>query len=213
MTPTTIQIEFTPEALATIERLGELGVRPAVQRGLLKGAHLVAGDAKIAARDSFQTRTGGLNRGITAWAESEAMTVAIGVHGNDPAIRYAWLLTDEEKTILPKGHPYLAIPLSPLRTRGEMSGAAKATTPRDFEGFFKVSKAGNLIFFGTGGEALAGATIKSWRKKLQDNGIIPLFVLKPSVTVKGRDVLRRTVEANVGKAAEAVNEEVAKLVS
>lgn len=140
----------------------------------------VSGDV---ARDAAQhNRTGTLARSIHAYSDNwRALSGYIGIGNKTGAEKYGFQLTDETKTIVPEGHPYLAIPIGDNLTG---AGVARASSPRQIlDGFFFTSKKGNLLF---GVRGAAG-------------GVEPLFALKESVTVTGFGSLTRIVPASKGK--------------
>ena len=198
-----IQVELDPESKRLIERLGRSGkaVRKAVHDGFAVGGQILAGEVIKATQGKLRTRSGSLRRSIQSWWVDEGnLTLAIGVPSNSPAAHYAYLLTSEKMTIRPRRARILAIPLPVLHTRGSGFGVARTPTPRDFPGFWRRSKAGNLIFFGT---PQRGDVRQESAGALQ-----PLFVGKEQVEVKGRDILEPTIIRNV----RVIQEEVARRI-
>ncbi len=84
----------------------------------------------------------------------------------------------QSHTVRPKGHPYLAIPLPAAQgPHGQAKGWARDKHLWG-ETFFARSKAGNLIIFGKL-KYLKGENVGKTH-----GGIVPLFLLKRSTTVK-----------------------------
>jgi len=136
----------------------------------------------------------GLFPSIGAWPASELLAY-VGVPAESPAIRHAWLLTEEDKHIVPHGHPFLAIPIGDNVTGGGIGGGLFAS-PRDIPR--------DQI-------AWRGRTVGTVTAK---RGIYhPLFALVEEVWIFGRGALEAAAEAAPGPAAETVQRHVDALLS
>ena len=170
-----IQIEMGPTFEAAVRELGSAGqaVADACAAGLKKGVKLAAGKVvkDYISGQSLKRRSGNLARAIDGWLVSDLEGV-VGVRPNSAVAKYAWLLGDEQKTIVPKKAKFLAIPIGEGVTG---AGVARYKSPRDVpDGFFIKSKAGRLLFGYKRGK----------RGKFR-----PLFVLVKSVFVQGSGAL------------------------
>ena len=201
-----VEIKLTERAKRTIAGHEKLGgrianaLKEALQRSLTDTHRFIAEEELTG--QVLETRTGQLKKAIkTTDAEWKGDIVEgkIGI-AEGPAERYAGIL-EEGGTIYPKRGKYLAIPLPAARTRrGVIKGKYNVSNLRELNMFLFKSKAGNLIL--------------AMKKKLKTKtNIIPLFVLKRSVTIqphkymeRGAERLRRTLTAEIEKEVNRVVE-------
>jgi hypothetical protein len=105
--------------------------------------------------------------------ESDKLKGYVGTGDNNNVSRYKWLLGIKTKTIKPKSGKYLAIPIADNLTR---AGVARYKSPLQIpDGSFFRSKTGGLFF----GRETDKGKLKTF------------FVLKHSVTIEGKDILRK----------------------
>ena len=114
----------------------------------------------------------------------------VGIQENAAVSKYAWLLTDEQKTITPKKSKFLAIPIGEGLTG---SGVARYDSPRDVP---------NGFFVRTGGQLLFG--YKNGKK----GKFRALFVLVKSVLVQGSGALYDGVNECVDKITENIQTKI-----
>jgi len=141
-----IRIEMGPGFSRTVAELGSMGkvIGRACSQGLGKGVKLAAGKVvrDYLSGQSLKRRTGSLARAIDGWLEGDFEGV-VGVKSNSTVGKYAWLLSDEEKTIRPKRAKFLAIPIGEGLTP---AGVARFSSPRDVPDGFFVKTGGSLLF-------------------------------------------------------------------
>ncbi len=169
-------------------------IGPAVSRGLLIAVKDIA--APKVTRDylsgqSLRSRTGSLRRSVDGWMEGD-YSAAVGVQSPSMVDRYAWLLTDEEKTITPQKGRFLAIPIGENLTG---AGVARFSSPRQVPGGFFVNTGGRLLFGVRQG--------KTSRAKFR-----PYFLLVTSVFVQGSGALADGVLDSVDDMAQAIQDQV-----
>lgn len=100
---------------------------------------------------------------------------------------------EEGATITPKKAKFLTIPLPAALNA---NGTPKKASARDWDNTFVArSKAGNLIIF-----------------RKEGTGIVPLYVLKTSVTIPPRLGLRKTINAAIPYFVERAMDEMVKAV-
>lgn len=181
----------TQQAAAKLGVLGGAALSGALATSLAAGAQ----DAGAALQEAVLEAgllgpTGSLAGTAGAWPDaSDELGWYIGVPDDSPARRYAWLITGEVKTIVPKGHRYLAIPIGENLTG---AGDARFSSPRDVVG---------LVFRGRTAGIVTG------------DDYTPLFALVESVTIAGRNVLEPTVEQERTRITESVQQAVDELVA
>jgi hypothetical protein len=169
-----IQLEMGPNFPRVVKELGSMGraVLQACSEGLKKGVKLAAG--KVASNylsgQALKRRTGRLAAAVDGWMEDDFEGV-VGVRENSMVSKYAWLLGDEQKTIVPKRAKFLAIPIGEGLTP---AGVARFSSPRQVPGGFFVKNKGRLLF----------GYKRGTRGKFR-----PLFVLVKSVFVQGSGAL------------------------
>ncbi|HIJ66811.1 MAG TPA: hypothetical protein HPP51_00810 [Planctomycetes bacterium] len=170
-----IQIEMGKDFENTLAELSSMGkdLSDAASKGLEKG---VEHAATIVKRDylsgqSLERRTSQLARSVDGWL-ADKFDGIVGVRRASAVAKYAWLLGDEVKKIVPRNAKFLAIPIGENRTP---AGATRFSSPRLVpDGFFVKTKSGRLLF----------GYKKGTRGKFR-----PLFTLVKSVTVFGSGAL------------------------
>lgn len=193
-----VQIEMGPNFKRTVTELGSMGsaVVRACSEGLHKGVELAA--SKVS-RDyltgqSLKARTGNLRKAVQGWMEGDLDGV-VGVREGSAVAKYAWLLGDEEKTIVPKNGKFLAIPIGENLTG---AGVPRYTSPRQVEdGFFVKTKTGRLLF---------------GYKKGKRGKFRPLFTLIKSVLVQGTGALYDGVMDSEDDMVAAMQTEIDKAI-
>jgi hypothetical protein len=169
-----IQLEMGPNFPKVVKELGSMGraVLQACSEGLKKGVKLAAG--KVASDylsgQALKRRTGRLAAALDGWMEDDFEGV-VGVQDNTAVSKYAWLLGDEQKTIVPKRAKFLAIPIGEGLTP---AGVPRFSSPRQIPGGFFVKTKGRLLF----------GYKRGTRGKFR-----PLFTLVKSVFVQGSGAL------------------------
>ncbi|HOQ06045.1 MAG TPA: hypothetical protein PKY88_12625 [Anaerohalosphaeraceae bacterium] len=142
----------------------------------------------------LRRRTGNLARALAGWMLSD-LEAAVGVRPFSGVDAYAWLLTDEVKTIRPRTARLLAVPIGENLTA---AGVPRFRSPREVpNGFFFRSAAGNLLF----GYRLG----KTERARIR-----PLFALVPEVTVFGSGALYDGVLDRVDAITDTVYRSIAE---
>lgn len=170
-----IQLEMGPGFRETLKELGSMGINllQACSEGLAKGTKIAAGNvvSNYLTGQSLKRRTGNLARAVQGWLDGPLDGV-VGVRDDAAVAKYKWLLSDEEKTIVPKRSKFLAIPIGENLTG---AGVAKFSSPRQVQdGFFIKSKTGQLLF---------------GYKKGKKGKFRALFVMVKSVFVQGSGAL------------------------
>jgi len=170
-----ISFEMGSDYAATVKELGSMGtaVIKACSEGLAEGVKYAAGRvvSDYLSGQSLKRRTGQLARSVDGWMAGQLDGV-VGVRSHSAVAKYAWLLTDEQKTIVPKRAKFLTIPIGENLTG---AGVARYSSPRQVpDGFFVKTKSGKLLF----------GYKKGTRGKFR-----PLFVLVKSVFVQGSGAL------------------------
>lgn len=146
----------------------------ALVAGLLAAGEQAAHEVRVDAADRLTSRTGNLLNSIGAWPDGQARdaTVRVGVPDDAPVAPYAWLITEADHHIVPRGHPYLAIPIGINRTPAGVGGNLFAS-PRDIPA---------PVWRGRTVGLLVGERYE------------PLFALTPEVFIFGRGALESGVE-------------------
>ena len=144
---------------------------------------------------SLSKRSGALDTAILDSVKDEGSTFA-SIRGQigAPGVPYA-RIQELGGTIKPKNAKYLCIP---LQAALDGSGLPLKSSPRDWPNTFVTkSKAGNLIIF-----------------QKRGTSIVPLYVLKDSVTIPARLGMRKSLDAGlpyfVGRALDAMVKELHK---
>lgn len=167
-----------------------------MSEGLKDGAADVAGHIQenYLSGQALRSRSGMLHKRVTSWMVN-AVTAAIGIPDTRVVGAYAWLLTDEEKTIRPKRGKYLAIPIEEGLKK---SGMPKYDSPRD---------APDGFFFRSGGQLFMG------RRNGKKGRLRLLFVFKRQVTIKGRNVLVNATNDKVDAIGEKIQKAIDAVIS
>lgn len=192
-----IQLEMGPGFQQAAAELGSMGrhLLEATTEGLKKGVKLAAG--KVASDylsgQSLKARTGALRRAVDGWMAGDFEGV-VGVPDSSTVSKYAWLLGDEEKTIVPKNAKFLTIPIGENLTG---AGVARFSSPRQVPDGFFVKTKGKLLFGYKRGK----------RGKFR-----PLFVLVKSVFVQGSGALYDGVMDSLDDMSGVIEDEIAKKV-
>jgi len=170
----------------TISAIGEgMGVATkdvadAVAREIISGA------------SGLHSRSGALAESITNYPDTFTnLTWYIGVGDNQGVMPYAWLLTDDQKTITPTRGTYLAIP------SGDNKDGVYFQSPRDVPGGFFVHPAGGGVYFGDDQGGTFRLLFTMVREVLvQGFGLLPDIARDKSMYVRHNDMIkliRRTV--------------------
>ncbi len=188
-----MQLEMGPGFARVVSKLGSMGdaVVAACSAGLKKGVKIAAG--KVASDylsgQALKRRSGNLARAVDGWMAGDLDGV-VGVKPNSAVSKYAWLLTDEQKTITPKNAKFLTIPIGENLTS---AGVARYSSPRQVpDGFFIKSK-GKLLF---------------GYKKGKRGKFRPLFVLVKSVFIQGSGALYDGVFDSLDDIAGEIENEI-----
>lgn len=186
-----VMLEIPQATQRTVEAMSVMGDNfgRALDHGLHRAVlHAAAHTARQhLTGQSLRRRTGNLARALTGWrvAKYQAM---VGVKDASAVDAYAWLLGDETKTIVPKKGKYLAIPIGQNLTK---AGVAKYDSPVFVPGgFFLRTRSGKLLFGvmdGAGNQSRIGSKTRKTAR------FVPLFVMKESVTIKGKGALAKGV--------------------
>lgn len=191
-----VHIEMGPGFLATCGELSSMGrqVALACNEGLKEGGKLAAGRvvSDYLSGQALKTRTGALRRAVDTWSVG-FLEVAVGVRPRSAVDKYAWLLSDEEKTIVPKKSKFLAIPIGEGLTA---SGVARYSSPREVKDGFFVSTKGRLLF-----------GIRRGKK----GKFRPLFTLVKSVFVQGSGALYDGVEDSLDDITALIERQIEKV--
>jgi hypothetical protein len=198
-----IQIELTPESIKTIADLGGMSsaVLDGVSKGLLKGASIAAGNvaSNYLSGQALKSRSGMLAKAVDGILV-KPLEASVGVHKRSDAFvhKYAWLLTDEEKTITPKKGNALTIPIGEALTG---SGVPKYESVANAE-----RELGVKLF------RLPGRNILGY-KRGKKGKFRALFVLVKSVFIQGSGALYDGVLESVDKGDinDAIDNEIDKI--
>jgi len=169
-----VTIGISRKSKQAITELSAMGrqIGNAINTGLHEGAEFTAAhiEENYLTGQALRARTGLLRASIMGGL-IRAFEAVVGVAPGSGVMDYAWLLTDEEKTIVPKRAKYLAIPIGENRT----GAVAKYGSPREVPGGFFVRTRTGALLFGV--------------KRGKRGKFRPLFVLKKSVFVQGSGAL------------------------
>jgi hypothetical protein len=177
-------------------------VRPAV-RVFIKRLPLDCSQPQNSARRKSRFRrspTGTLSNEIQSFPDpaGDPLTRLIGVPPQSPAAKYAYLLGDEVKIILPVKGQYLTIPTD-ANLQG--SGTPRYKTPRDIElqamgGHFR--RLAGKLFFG-----------------IEEAGqrFVAFFALVKKSVVRGRNILRPAIDGAAPQMTAILQERVDELLS
>lgn len=190
-----VQTGDAAQLLAAV--LGEAGAQTALAQALGSGLMQAANEMSEAVREAaiaagLTSRTGTLLNSITYWPAADPLTCYVGVPNESPAAHYAYLLTDEDVQIVPKGHKYLAIPMG---DNLQGSGTPRYDSPRQLADLGQVEWRGRTVGLLIGGE------------------YHPYFALVESVWIFGRGVLESSIEAQTDEAAKTIRSHVEQLIA
>ena len=192
-----IQLELGPEFQKTVAELGGLGdaVSRACGTGLQKAAKFAAGHVvkNYLSGQALKTRTGMLKKAVDGWPVSDTEAI-VGVRPHQGVNKYAWLLGDESRTIVPRNAKFLTIPIGENLTG---AGVARFSSPRQVPGGFFVKSHGRLLFgykVGKKGKFRA------------------LFTLVKSVFVQGTGALADGVLESTDDMTGIIQDEVGKAI-
>jgi phage gpG-like protein len=175
-----IEFKFDQKQLAEMQR--KFKQFPTLPLKLLVG--LTNRAETIMAADTLsgqvlKVRSGRLRGSIQGVVDKSALIGAVGSGARIGAerVKYATIHVFGG-VIKPKKGKYLAIPLRAAKTKSGATLRGNAIGPRDFQNtFVRRSKMGSLLIFQSKGKS-----------------IVPLFVLKRSVTIPRRDYIKATSE-------------------
>ena len=178
-----IKVTVTDDATVVLEGIPE-ALTPELSKAVLKAANIAGGEIVLAVRDTTAgsgTTTGALARSVLPAHFVEAPKGSVAAAADSDLI-YA-KIQDQGGTIHAKSVKNLAIPLTK---------EARGLWPRD-------RPAGELVFRKSkkGAALLVSATTGE-----------PQYVLKPSVTLKGKGYIAKAREASEELVIETLNEAV-----
>lgn len=165
----------------------------------------------------------GILRSSIAHQVSEAGILEVGIltaPGGNPLVYGR--IQDLGGTV--KGNPWLTIPLDAMKTKAGVGAIRAREAGVRFPGgtFFQMSRKGNLILFGKLGRTAKGRQrTKGFNRAAGDgvgppsrerSSIVPLFVLKSQVTIKGNRYLTGAVADNLEFAASFIGQRVAAVM-
>jgi len=192
-----IQLELGPDFRRTVNELSAMGksIHRAVSDGLAKGVKIASGSVatNYLSGQALKRRTGQLAKSVDGWLDSDFDGV-VGVRDDAAVAKYKWLLTDEQRTIVPKNSKFLAIPIGENLTG---AGVAKYSSPRQVEDGFFVRTGGKLLFGRRNGK----------RGKFR-----ALFVLVKSVFVQGSGALYDGVMDSLDDITNQMQQEIDKAI-
>ena len=155
--------------------------------GLQDELFMVANEVRediLSGQHGIQTRTGNLQRAVTSYPDDINRLIGyVRIGDNQSVNKYAWLLSDETKTIRPKKR-LLAIPAGANKTADAGVGGNLFASPLDQPEGFWIKPDDSAV-------PLFGDTVTGQFRLL--------FVGLPQVTIEGRGILRRVVRASAGK--------------
>ena len=190
-----IQFEMGPNFPRVVKELGSMGrsVIQACSEGLKKGAEHAASHVvkDYLSGQALKKRTKALANAVQSWM-IDPLEAVVGVRSSSMVSKYAWLLGDEQKTIVPKRAKFLAIPIGEGVTP---AGVPRFTSPRQVPDGFFVKTKGRLLFGYKRGK----------RGKFR-----PLFVLVKSVFVQGSGALYDGVTDSLDDIAGEMETEIEK---
>lgn len=183
---------MTPRAFVRTLRDAAADLPAALRQALTPAAREAERASKLAATTAPRVRSGALRASIRARILASADGIGVAL-----ASPLAYAQAQEEGgTIRGRNGGMLAVPLPNARNPNGTTRAEYAVPLRSVPGLFLIrSKAGNLILARKG-----------------PDGLVPLFVLKPAVRLRGRRYLRRGAEAAAALAPEAATAAVARLM-
>lgn len=180
----------TAAAEAQLGDVAERGLLAALLAGLGRAANIAAGEVQMRYKEAgLKSPTGTLAQSIGCWPGIERLTWWVGVPDDSPAARYAYLITEDDAHIVPRGHKYLAIPIGENLTP---AGVALVKSPRQVSG---------LVFRGQTAGVLVGEEYHPW------------FALTKEVWIFGRGILEDGTRASELAMRAAVQAEVDKVMN
>ena len=195
-----IQLEMGPEFQKTLAELGGLGdaVLRACGIGLGKFVKFAAGNVvgKYLTGQALKTRSGMLRKAVDGWLVNDTEGI-VGVHPNSAVDKYAWLLGDESKTIVPIKGSALTIPIGEALTP---AGVAK------YQSVMQAEQSLGVDIFKLRGTNVLGYKVGKKGK------FRALFVLVKSVFVQGTGALADGVLESTDKGVGMIQDEVDKEV-
>jgi hypothetical protein len=195
-----ISIELGPEFDQTVEKLGSMGkaVLLAASKGLGQGVKYAASNVSrnFLSGQSLVARTGNLRRAVQGWLV-EPLEGAVGVQANAAVSKYAWLLTDEEKTIVPVRAKALTIPIGEALTG---AGVPRFESVKDAE-----RQLGTKLF------RLPGTNVLGY-KRGKKGKFRALFALAAKVIVQGSGGLYDGVLDSVDEITGTMKEKISEAI-
>ena len=196
-----IQLELGPEFQKTLAELSGLGdaVSRAVSTGLGKivnraATHVIT---NYISGQALKARSHFLQKAVQGWMVSDTEGI-VGVQPNSAVDKYAWLLGDESKTIVPVKASALTIPIGEALTP---AGVAK------YQSVMQAEQAiGEDIF------RLRGTNILGY-KRGKKGKFRALFVLAKSVLVQGSGALADGTLESIDTPPNLIQDEVDKVVA
>lgn len=164
----------------SLTTLGKRGQR-LVKEGYLSGERLMVRSGRLRASVVTAQETAGT---------TERLYLRAG--GGSADVRYA-ALQEYGGVVTPKNGKYLAIPLSPAKTR---AGVARYASPRDVAGLFFFTAKSGKHYLGMRSGKGKRAKVKAW------------FALVPSVTIRPKRYMRDAMDQMVAAADTVIGEAV-----
>lgn len=201
-----VTLEIPQSTQKTVEAMSVMGDNfgRALDHGLHRAVlHAAAHTARQhLTGQTLRRRTGNLARALTGWSVAKYQAM-VGVKDQSAVDAYAWLLGDDTKIIRPRKGKYLAIPIGANMTA---AGAAKYDSPVFVPGgFFLRSKSGKLLFGvrdGVGNQSRIGSKTRKTAR------FVPLFVMRESVTIKGKGALAKGVLESVPAMTDIIQQAI-----
>ena len=183
----------TQRVEAALGALADEALQGALAAGLAEAAEYLAGAIVAqAVADGITPRSpAGLLTQVGQWPGSaaEGLTYYVGVPDASPVARYAYLLTEADKHIVPLGHKYLAIPVGPNLTGG---GLPRLHSPREL--------GPDIVWRGRTAGLMVGDRYEAW------------FALTPEVWIFGRGSMERAAEDGLAEMIDTVQRRVDELL-
>jgi len=168
-----------------------------IHKGMLKASSTVLGQlvANVSG-DILHRRTGNLARSMGYRIDRDGDGIPQSTIGSGATLKTARMvyanIHEVGGVITPKRAKWLTIPLAAAQTpAGVARFSAREAKGMFDKTFFRTSQAGNLILFGTKGDE-----------------VIPLFVLKKSVTIPARRYMSITVEQTKERVVEDIVDKI-----
>jgi hypothetical protein len=201
-----ITMQMGPEFQATVQRLGKMGAAliAAADKGMQAGGKITAGriSRDYLSGQALKRRTGLLAKTVDTWPGENMLETVVCVPANSPVCKYAWLLSDETKTITPKRGKSLAIPagegLTPAGV-ARWSGPREASAQLGSDRTFFIRKNGQLLFGYKRGNIGGKGKFRL------------LFVLTRSVMIQGTGALADGVLENLDTISAEMEHEIGRV--